>query len=176
MEGRSRGGRVPAPLPKTAGAATLRGAAYSHPLSADLTVEGGSAGGGPPRPGVVSLCMPIGLSLVFLGVVLAAASLGGRAVLIRLGEDGPSCALSGASGAAALGYGVLALLPRPPIPAAALLPLLAVAGALGVGWTTDTASRRLPHTVANTTLAAVSAAALAGGIRSAAARPRARRR
>ena len=83
-------------------------------------------------------------------------------MLIRLGEDGPSCALSGASGAAALGYGVLALLPRPPIPAAALLPLLAVAGALGVGWTTDTASRRLPHTVANTTLAAVSAAALAG--------------
>lgn len=106
--------------------------------------------------------MPIGLSLIFLGVTLAAASLGGRAVLIRIGEEGSSCVLSAVAGAVALGYGVLALLPRPPIPAAAMLPLLAVAAALGVGWSTDTASRRLPHTVANTTLAAVSAAAFAG--------------
>ena len=106
--------------------------------------------------------MPAGPSLVFLGVALAAASFGGGAVLRRLGESGPSCALSATAGALALVYGTLAVLPRPPFTLAAMLPLLAITAALGVGWITDTASTRLPHTTANTTLAVVSIASLAG--------------
>ena len=106
--------------------------------------------------------MSVGLSLIFLGVALAGASFGGGAVLRRLGEGGPSCALSATAGALALTYGTLAVLPRPDIPADAMLPLLVITSALGVGWTTDTASMRLPHTTANTTLAVVSAASFFG--------------
>ena len=99
---------------------------------------------------------------MFLGVTLAAGTLGGAAVLRRIGERGPSCAVMGTAAGAVLAFGVLAVLPRPPVPAGAMLPLLAVAATLGAGWITDTASMRLPHTTANTALAAVAAASLAG--------------
>ena len=111
---------------------------------------------------VAVLYLSVGFSLLFLGTTLAAASIGGGIVLRRMGQDGPSCALSGAAAAVALSHGVLAVLPSPPIPAVASAPLLMVTAALGVGWTTDTASKRLPHTVANTTLAAVALASYAG--------------
>lgn len=106
--------------------------------------------------------MSVGLSLIFLGIALTGASFGGGAVLRRLGEGVPSCALPATAGALALTYGTLAVLPRPDIPANAMLPLLVVTSALGVGWTTDTASMRLPHTTANTTLAVVSVASFFG--------------
>ena len=106
--------------------------------------------------------MSVGLSLIFLGIALAGASFGGGAVLRRLGEGAPSCALSATAGGLALAYGTLAMLPRPHIPSNAMLPLLVVTSTLGVGWTTDTASMRLPHTTANTILAVVSAASFFG--------------
>lgn len=106
--------------------------------------------------------MSVGLSLIFLGVALAAASFGGVAVLHRLGENGSSCALSATAGSIALIYSILALLPHSEIPSAAMLPLLVMPAALGVGWITDTASMRLPHTTANTALAVVSIATFFG--------------
>ena len=111
--------------------------------------------------------MSAGSSLVFLGLALAAGAFGGAGVLRRLGESGPSCALVGVSGAAALAFGVLAVLPSPPAPPGAMLPLIAAAPTLGVGWTTDTASMRLPHTVSNTMLAAVAWASAEGWLQAA---------
>ena len=106
--------------------------------------------------------MTAGSSLVFLGLALAGGAFGGIATLRRLGEAGPSCALIGVTGATTLAFGVLAVLPHPPVSAGAMLPLMAATAALGVGWTTDTASLRLPHTTANTMLAVVAWASMEG--------------
>ncbi|MDE0195574.1 MAG: hypothetical protein OXP08_08490 [bacterium] len=116
--------------------------------------------------------MSAGSSLVFLGAALAAGTFGGAAVLRRIGERGPTRTVMGTSAAVVVVFGMLAVLPRPPVPQGAMLPLLAMAAALGAGWTTDTASMRLPHTTANSALAAVpagsviavSAAPVAAGI------------
>lgn len=106
--------------------------------------------------------MAAGSSLVFLGLALAGGAFGGAATLRRLGEPVPSCALMGIAGAVTLTFGVLAVLPSPPMPVGSTLPLIAATAALGVGWTTDAASMRLPHTTANTMLAVVAWASAEG--------------